>query len=232
MAIEKPSHIGHRSRIKKRFRQGGLAQFLDHEVLEMLLTYAIPRRDVKPVAWELIKKYGSLSRALDAKPEELTGINGLGEEAATFISFIRALMRRYFLDELKQRQTIRSPEDVVHFCRASLEGERDESFEVLYLTTRNTVIEAERISTGTIDRATVSPRKVVENALKARAAGLIFIHNHPSGNPSPSKEDVTLTTEITRAAQSLGISVHDHIIVGKGNYYSFRANGLIKKENE
>jgi len=221
------NHKGHRQRLRDKFRASGLDAFMDHEVLEFLLTYAIPRRDTKPIAWEMIKKFGSLSAALDAKPHELAEVEGLGEEAALYVTFLRALLRRYFFDEIKQRETIKSPEDVVQYCRASLEGEKDEIFEVIYLTTRNSVIGTEQVSSGTIDRTSVSPRRVVENALKARAAALIFVHNHPSGNPYPSKEDICLTEELMRAANTLGLSVHDHLIVGKNSYYSFKANGLL-----
>ena len=229
---QQPSHIGHRKRLRDKFRTGGLDAFLDHEVLEFMLTYAVPRKDTKPLAWELIKRFGSVSNTLDAKQEELKDIPGAGEETITFLSLVRALIRRYFLDEVKQKDIIKCPEDVVQYCRASLEGEKDEIFEVIYLTTKNTVITSERVFIGTIDRAAVSPRKVMENALKARAAGLIFVHNHPSGNPSPSKEDIYITDELFKAAKTLGLAVHDHIIVGKNNYYSFRANNLINRDGE
>ncbi|NLO92583.1 MAG: DNA repair protein RadC [Elusimicrobia bacterium] len=229
---ETSPHEGHRSRIKKRFRDGGLDGFLDHEVLELLLTYVIHRRDTKPIAWALMKKYGSLSAVLDKNTDELCEVPGMGPEAALFLTFQRALIRRYFLDNMKGKNALKSPEDVVQYCRASLEGEKYENFEVIYLTTKNTVINSEKISIGTIDRASVSPRRIVENALKSRAAGLIFVHNHPSGSPNPSKDDIHLTDELGKAARTLGLTVHDHIIVGKSSYYSFRANGLIKPQEE
>ncbi|HOX23356.1 MAG TPA: JAB domain-containing protein, partial [Elusimicrobiales bacterium] len=160
-------HEGHRARIKSRFRNNGLDGFLDHEVLELLLTYAIPRRDTKSIAWSLLKRYGSLSAAMDKNAEELSEIKGVGPEAALFITFLRALIRRYFLDNMKGKDVLKCPEDVIHYCRASLEGEKYEHFEVIYLTTKNTVINSEKISIGTIDRASVSPRRIVENALKS-----------------------------------------------------------------
>ncbi len=194
----------------------------------MLLTYSIARRDTKPLAWALLKKFGTISAVLDASPQELAAVPGIGPESVTMITLMRAVMRRYFMDTLQRKEALRSPEEVVEFCRASLEGEKDEIFEVIYLTTKNTVIGSERLSCGTIDRTAVAPRKVVENALKARAAGLILVHNHPSGNATPSREDIIITEEIIRAARALDISVMDHIIIGKNEHYSFRGSGLIK----
>ncbi|MDD2773342.1 MAG: DNA repair protein RadC [Elusimicrobiales bacterium] len=225
-----PSYHGHRTRLRAKFRETGLDSFLDHEALELLLTYAIPRKDTKPAAWALLKRFGSLSGVLDAKPEEIREIPGIGTEAAYFLSFSRALIRRYFLDELKQRAVIANPEDAVNYCRASLEGEKCEIFEVIHLNARNTVIACERVAEGTIDRAAISPRKVVENALARRAAAMIFVHNHPSGNPSPSAEDIEITRELREAAAVLGIKVYDHIIIGKGGYFSFKARGLLKTD--
>jgi DNA repair protein RadC len=141
-------------------------------------------------------------------------------------------MRKYFLEEVKKRKEIKSPESVADFCRASLQGEANEVFEVIYLTTRNTVISVERISTGTIDRAIISPRKIIEQAFRQRAAALIFVHNHPSGEPTPSQEDITLTETLARVAAPLGIIVLDHIIVGNGRFFSIKANSFIKTKKE
>ena len=179
--MEKPSYSGHRARLRKRFENAGLSSFLEHEILELLLTYAISRKDTKPLAWALLKKFGSLGSVLDATPSELGEVPGIGKHSALFIRLVREVMRFYFLEEVKKRKEITTPENVVDFCRASLQGEPNEVFEVIYLTTRNTVIGVERISTGTIDRASISPRKIIEQALKRRAAALIFVHNHPSG---------------------------------------------------
>ncbi|MDD4003792.1 MAG: DNA repair protein RadC [Elusimicrobiaceae bacterium] len=226
----KQHHEGHRQRLRERFRAAGLDALLDHEVLELLLTYSIPRRDTKPLAWALLKKFGTLSGVLDAKPQELSEVPGMGRESVTLLTLLRAVMKRYFMGSLQKKEMLRSPDEVVDFCRASLEGEKDEIFEVLYLTIKNTVIGCERLSSGTIDRAAVSPRRVVENSLKARAASLILVHNHPSGNATPSREDILITEEIIRAARALDIAVLDHIIIGKNEHYSFRASGVIKFE--
>ncbi len=205
---------------------------MDHEVLELLLTFCIPRKDTKPIAWALIKRFGSLSGVLDATPKELAQVQGIGGQSAVFLNLIRATMRKYFLEQVKERKEIKNPESVVDFCQASLQGEANEVFEVIYLTTRNTVIGVERIAIGTIDRASISPRKIIENAFNRRAAALIFVHNHPSGEPSPSQEDISLTENLSRIAAPLGIIILDHIIVGKGKFFSIKANNFIKPKKE
>ncbi|WP_428075253.1 RadC family protein [Candidatus Avelusimicrobium aviculae] len=224
---EKPSYLGHRERIRGKFAEGGLAPFLDHEVLELLLTYAIARRDTKPLAWALLKRFGSLSGVLDASPQELKSVKGIGPNTAVFIKLVREVFKRYALEAVRETVTIRTPEQVAQYCKASLEGKSEECLELIYLSVRNTVTKAEIIATGLIDRVSVSPRKIVECALAAKAAAVILVHNHPSGDATPSVEDILLTREVVDAARLLGISVYDHIIVGKGTHYSLRANGKI-----
>lgn len=223
----KPSYIGHRERIKEKFAQAGLDSFLDHETLELLLTYAIPRKDTKPVAWALLKKFGSLSAVLDAEPGELVKVPGVGKSSALFLKLIRAAFKKYSLEEVKARVTIRTPEQVLEYCKASLSGRSEECLELIYLSVRNTVLGTETVAKGGIDRVSVSPRKIVECALAAKASAVILVHNHPSGDASPSMEDILLTKEVAHAAALLGISVHDHIIIGKGSHYSLKANGEI-----
>lgn len=223
---EKPSYLGHHGRLMKSFLSSP-ESLGDHEVLELLLTYII-RKDTKPQAWEMIRQFKSFSRALDARPDRLREIKGIGKKSSFFFSVIREAMRRYFLEPVKTGDVLKSPGDVARYCKASLEGEEDEKFEVLYLSARNTVIAAERLFTGTIDRTAVYPRTIIDRALKNRAAGLIFVHNHPSGEVSPSQEDEKLTRELSETAKLVGITVHDHVIVGKGGHFSFRANGMLK----
>lgn len=223
----KPSYLGHRERIREKFAAGGLDHFLDHETLELLLTYAIARKDTKPLAWALLKRFGSLSAVLDASVEELCSVRGVGRQSALYLKLIRGVFKKYSLDEVKEKVTIRTPEQVINYCKASLAGNSDECLELIYLSIRNTVIKTEIIASGDLDRVNVSPRKVVECALAAKAAAVILVHNHPSGDPTPSVEDVLLTKEIVRSAALLGIAVHDHIIVGKGTHYSLKANGKI-----
>lgn len=222
-----PPYLGHRERIKKKFSAMGIDSFLDHEVLELLLTYSIPRRDTKPLAWALIKKFGSLSAVFDADKRELAEVKGIGESTAIFLGLVRAAFKRYSIDTLRENIVIKTPEQVADYCRSSLQGKGEEVFEVIYLTVRNTVIGTEVLSVGTLDRASISPRKIVQRALSAKAAGIILVHNHPSGDPSPSSEDIAFTAEVVKAVEVMGILLHDHIIVGKGNYYSLRAKRLL-----
>lgn len=227
MPTDKPSYLGHRERIRAKFAASGLEPLADHEVLELLLTYAIARRDTKPLAWALIKQFGSLGEVLDADPADLAAVKGVGKGTASFLKLVRALFTRYSLEELRQSAIIRSPEQVVKYCKASLAGRSEECLELIYLSVRNTVIRAETVALGLIDRVSISPRKIVECTLAAKASAVILVHNHPSGDVTPSLEDILLTQEVVEAARLLGISVYDHIIVGRQAYYSLKANGKI-----
>ncbi|MBI4063896.1 MAG: DNA repair protein RadC [Elusimicrobia bacterium] len=227
-AIVADQLTGHRQRLRQRFLETGTKGFQDYELLELMLTYVIPQRDLKPLAKELIVRFGSLKKVLDASYVELTGVKGIGSKAATMLVSLRSLMERYFEEKAKESELLNSPEAVVAYCRASLEGEKNEVFQVLYLSARNRLIKSERLSEGTIDQAAVYPRRVLEGAFAAKAVNLIFVHNHPSGDPSPSEEDKRLTQTLAQAAALVGISVHDHIIVGNGRHFSFRESGLLK----
>ncbi len=224
---QKPSYVGHRERIREKFASGGLDHFLDHETLELLLTYCIARRDTKPTAWALIKRFGNLSAVLDAPLEELMSVKGVGKQSALFLKLIRAVFKKYSLEEVQDKITIRTPDEVLTYCKASLAEHTEECLELIYLSVRNTVIGTEIVSSGTLDRVSISPRKIVERALAAKASAIILVHNHPSGDPTPSADDIAVTKEVTRAAALLGITVHDHIIIGRGQHYSLKANGRI-----
>ena len=224
----KPSFVGHRERLRQKLAEHGLGSFLPHEVLEMLLTYAIPRRDTKPLAWALLKKFGSLAGVLDAEEKQLREVEGIGEHAAQFLKLIRAVFKVYSLNQVQQKTAIRSPQQVIDYCKASLADKTEECLELIFLSVRNTVIGTEIVATGLLDQVTISPRKIVECALKAQAAALILVHNHPSGDASPSKEDIALTQDVINAAALFSIRVHDHIIIGKGGtHYSLRTNDVI-----
>lgn len=223
----KPSYFGHRERIREKFAAAGLDSFLDHEILELLLTYAVPRRDTKPLAWALLKKFGTLAAVFDADENQLTQVDGIGTGAAQFLRLIRAVFKKYSLDEVKETVSIRTPQQVLEYCKASLAGKKEECLEIIYLSVRNTVMSTQVVASGLIDRVAVSPRKIVECALAAKASAIILVHNHPSGDATPSQEDISLTQDVIQAAALFGILVHDHIIVGKGSHYSLKANGKI-----
>lgn len=223
----KPSYFGHRERIREKFAAAGLDSFLDHEILELLLTYAVPRRDTKPLARALLKKFGTLAAVFDADENQLTQVDGIGTGAARFLRLIRAVFKKYSLDEVKETVSIRTPQQVLEYCKASLAGKKEECLEIIYLSVRNTVMSTQVVASGLIDRVAVSPRKIVECALAAKASAIILVHNHPSGDATPSQEDISLTQDVIQAAALFGILVHDHIIVGKGSHYSLKANGKI-----
>ena len=225
---QKPSYTGHRARMRQKFARGGLDAFLEHEVLEFLLTYALPRKDTKPLAWALLKRFGSLDGVLDAPPEKLLEVDGIGPNAAQLIALVRALFSRYARTQINEPVSLSSPAKLIAYCKASLQGYDEEVLELIFLSVRNTIITTKVIASGLIDRVVISPRKIVECALHAKATAIILVHNHPSGDATPSQADVDLTNQTRRAAKIFNIGLHDHIIIGKNNYFSLRAPNLIE----
>ena len=228
MKQTKPSFVGHRERLRQKLTEHGLDAFLPHEILELLLTYVIPRQDTKPIAWALLKKFGSLSGVLDADEKQLCEVEGIGPHSAQFLKLIRTVFKVYSHSHVKTKTPIRSPQQVIEYCKASLADKKEECLELIFLSVRNTVLGTQVVATGLLDQVTVSPRKIIECALNAQAASIILVHNHPSGDASPSREDITLTQEVINAAALFSIRVHDHIIIGKGGaYYSLRTHDVI-----
>lgn len=219
---KKPHYLGHRERLRERFQKAGTAGLHDYELLELLLTYAIPRKELKPLAKELIEHFGGFSGVLDANQQELEAFPGLGPTSATLIRLIKELCGAYLAEKIKRKDVLSSPQAVVDFARVKLSGLPHEAFMVIYLNAKNEVIDYEIIHEGTVDRAIVYPRRIIEAALVHHAAGLILVHNHPSGHPQPSEDDKRLTRAIVEAARTVEIRVVDHLIVGKGGYFSFR----------
>jgi len=218
---EKPHYFGHRNRLRERLKKAGLASFQDYEAVEFLLTLAIPRKDVKIPAKEAIKRFGSFRGVLDAPFEELRKIPGIGEVAPFAIRFIREAATLYLQPRSQADLTLKrtepetisleDPKILFNYCMAALGANTDEVFKVIYLDSRFKVIDHETLTEGTIDRATVYPRKVMESALKKKASILIFAHNHPDGNINPSDHDKTLTRALLLAAKTLNITVYDHL---------------------
>ncbi|RKY64161.1 MAG: hypothetical protein DRP99_02640 [Candidatus Latescibacterota bacterium] len=219
--VDKPHYIGHRRRLRERFRRAGAEGLHDYELLELLLTYAIPRKDVKPIAKDLIQRFGGLSGVLDAGWKELEEVPGMGPTSATLIRLVKELCGVYLAERMKHRDLLSSPQAAVDFARVKLAGLPYEAFMVIYLNTKNEVIDYEIVHEGTVDKAIIYPRRIVESALAHHAAGLILVHNHPSGHAEPSEEDKRLTRTIVEATRTMDIRVVDHIIVGKDGYFSF-----------
>lgn len=219
---------GHRNRLRQKLAQYGLAGFLPHEILELLLTYVIPRKDTKPLAWALLHKFGSLANVLDADEKQLLEVEGIGPHTAQFLHLLREVLKSYSLEQAKETPVLNSPQQVLAYCKASLSNRRVECLEIICLSIRGTVINTQIIATGAIDKVMITPRQIVEYALKTNAWAIILVHNHPSGNASPSNEDITLTQDVIRAAALFNIKIQDHIIIGKGgSHYSLRANDII-----
>jgi len=227
---EKPHYIDHRSRLRARFRKAGAEGMHDYELLELLLTYSIPRRDVKPVAKKLIEKFGSLAGVLDAEQRELEAVRGLGAMSASLIRLVKELYGTYLAENIREHDVLSSPEAVLNFVRVKLSGLTNEAFMVIYMNVKNEVIEHSILQEGTVDNVAVYPRRIIETALSHHASGIILVHNHPSGNTMPSGEDRVLTQEIAEAANTLDIRVLDHLIVGKDGYFSFMENSLLPIE--
>jgi DNA repair protein RadC len=212
---------GHRQRLRERFEQSGLHGFHDHEVIELLLSYAIPRRDVKPLAKELLARFGTLSSVVDAPAAQLRQVEGIGFHASVLLAMVPRLIERYQQDRWRRNESFHSTQDAVGYLSSKLGTERAEVFAILALNSQNALIAAEEIQRGSVNRTAVFPRLVVEACLKHRATAVILAHNHPSGDPSPSSADRQLTRRLKRVLNDLDIQVHDHIIVAGPAHYSF-----------
>ncbi len=224
---DKPDYLGHRKRLRERFRKNGTEGMHDYEVLELLLTYAIPRKDVKPIAKDLLKRFGSLSGVLDAGQKELEEVANIGPISSTLIRLVKETCGIYLAEKMRNKDVLSSPQAVLDFARVKLAGLPHEAFMVIFLNAKNKVLDYKVLQEGTVDRAVIYPRRMVEEALAHHAAGIILVHNHPSGDSEPSPEDKQLTRSLTEAARTIDLRVLDHIIVGKEGYCSFLESRLM-----
>jgi len=227
MTPDSPHHLGHRDRLKARFERTGVAGLQDYEVLELVLFYALPRRDVKPLAKELLKRFGSLKGALDADREALLATPGIGPHAASLFRVIRETGSLYLRQKAEEREQISSTKELIDYCLASMGGLKDEHFAVICLNARNRIIQVETVQEGIVNQAVVYPRKVLEKALAHKASAIILVHNHPSGHVRPSDADIRLTRVLQDAARVMDIALHDHLIVGGNRFFSFREEGIL-----
>ena len=227
-AGEKPHHLGHRARLRARLLERGGEAMADHEILEFLLFSAQPRGDTKPLAKALLARFGSLSAVLAAAPAELAGVSGMGEASIAALKVVPEAARRLAREEAMARPVIDSWQKVLDYCRISLAHEGVEALHLLFLDRKLRLIADERQQRGTVDHTPAYPREVVKRALELNASALILVHNHPSGDTTPSQADIAMTREIAEAAAKLGIALHDHIIIGKGGHSSFRSLGLLE----
>lgn len=219
--------LGHRERMRQRLLSGGGEAFLDYELLEYVLGLAIPRRDTKPLAKRLLSEFGDLPSVLAASPAELARVEGLGEGAAAALKFVQACGVRAAQAAVAGRPLLSSMEAVVAYLHQAMAHQATESFRVLFLNNRNHLIRDELLGEGTVNMAPVYPREVIKRALELGASALVLVHNHPSGDPSPSREDVSMTRTIADAGKPLGVTVHDHLIISRTGHRSFREMGLL-----
>jgi DNA repair protein RadC len=221
-----PHYHGHRERLRARFR-GAADAVADYELLELILFRSLPRRDVKPIAKALLEKFGSFAEAIGAPATRLAEVDGMGEAAITDFKIVQVAATRMARDRIDRRQVLSSWSAVLDYCRAAMAFAEREQFRILFLDKRNQLIADEQLGEGTVDHTPVYPREVVKRALELSATAVILIHNHPSGDPTPSCADIEMTKQIIAVAGPLGISVHDHIVVGRDGHASLRGMKLI-----
>lgn len=227
-ALKDPvGHQGHRQRLRARFLKTGGKGLADYELLEMALFAASPRMDTKPLAKRLIKQFGSLAETIRASVAELSQVEGMGEAAIVSVKLLYSATEQLLREDASSGVVIQSWTALLDYCRVSIGFKKTEEFRVLFLNNKHALITDELLQEGTVNHASVYPREVVKRALDLGASAMILTHNHPSGDPTPSKDDIEITKQIVNAAATLGIRVHDHLIITKSKHYSFKSNGLI-----
>lgn len=219
---------GHRRRLRKRFLENGLDGFHDYEVIELLLTLATPRKDCKDAAKEALKKFGTFQAVLDAGEKELQEINGIGPQNQIGIRLIRDVADRYLERRIISKDAVHHSKALYKFLKLRLSGRKREHFIALFLDAKNRILTSRTLFTGSLTSSSVYPREVVKAALAENAAALIFAHNHPSGDPQPSRDDIEVTRQLIQAASVMDIAVHDHIIVGADGYCSMADEGIVR----
>jgi DNA repair protein RadC len=219
--------LGHRERLKARFREAGGDALPDYELLELILFRSIPRRDVKSLAKTLIGRFGSFAEVLAAPEQRLREVPGVGDAVATDLKLVRAAGLRMAKGEVRKKTVLGSWSQVIDYCRSAMAFETREEFRILFLDKRNALIADEIQQIGTVDHTPVYPREIVKRALELSASAIVLVHNHPSGDPTPSTADIQMTRQIVEIAKSLGIAVHDHIVIGRDGHASFRGLQLL-----
>ena len=234
-AMEKPEnssediHRGHRKRLRDKFLKSGLAGFHDYEIVELLLSLGTPRKDCKIPAKEAIRRFQTLRGVLEAPAVELQQIAGIGAHSAFGIKLVQEVAREFLKARILEKPFYKSSQEVFDYLYHAMRGLKKEVFKVIYLNSQNQIIDTVDLSEGTVNSGSVSPREVIEGAIRSSAAALIFVHNHPSGNPEPSTNDKSLTRELVYAGKIMRLRVLDHIVIGDNRYYSFAGEGLIEE---
>ncbi|MEL7090867.1 MAG: DNA repair protein RadC [Pseudomonadota bacterium] len=223
-----PSYMAdHRKRLRARFMHGGAAAMPDYEILELVLFRAIPRQDVKPLAHDLLAAFGDFNRVITAPPDRLRQIKGVGDAVICELKIVEAAAQRLARARIINRHVISSWDALLDYCHTTMAHRETEQFRVLYLDRKNVLIADEEQARGTVDHVPVYPREVAKRALELNASALILVHNHPSGDPTPSQSDIDMTGQIEQACNALGLTLHDHLIVGKSRELSFKSAGYL-----
>ncbi|HXM00353.1 MAG TPA: DNA repair protein RadC [Rhizomicrobium sp.] len=222
-----PHYLDHRQRLRARFVEGGAEAMPDYELMELVLSAAIPRRDVKPLAKELLRRFGGFADVIAAPRERLLEVEGIGEGVVTQLKIVQAAALRLAKTRLLGSPALSSWAALLDYCAAAMARSPQEEFRVLFLDRKNVLIADEVQTHGTVDHTPVYPREIVKRALELAASAVILVHNHPSGDPTPSRADIEMTREVAEAAKTLRIAVHDHVVVGRGGTVSFKALGLL-----
>ena len=226
----KPDYLGHRERLRQRFLLGDGRDMADYELLELVLTIAIPRRDVKPLAKTLISRFGNFAGVINANKDELCSISGVKENTVTILKVIKAALQRASWQNLQafDGPVIMNFDSLIDYCRANMCYSDVEEFRLIYLDTKLHVIGQDIMQKGTINSVAIHPREVIKSAMSNKASAIIMVHNHPSGNVQPSKSDVAMTERIDEACESIGIRLLDHLVIGRNEYYSFAQHCLLR----
>ena len=226
-AKPKPHYHGHRDRLRARFLEGGASALADYELLELYLFNSIPRRDIKPLAKDLITRFGSFAEVVSAPIAHLREVKGVSEKTALDLKILQAGALKLGQESLLGRPVLSSWTALLDYCRSAMQFETEEQFRVMFLDKKNRLIADEIIGQGTVDRAPVYPREVIKRALELSSTAIILAHNHPSGDPTPSHSDIEMTNNIVAAAKPLGVAVHDHLIIGRDSTVSFKTLGMM-----
>jgi DNA repair protein RadC len=224
---EAPHYHGHRERLRERFRNSGPDALSDYELLELALFAALPRRDTKPLAKALLARFGSFAEVIAAPRARLLEVKGVGENVASHLKIVEAAAQRLAKTKVIGRPALSSWTALLDYCTAAMARIPNEEFRVLFLDRKNVLVADEVQNRGTVDHTPVYPREIIKRALELGASSIILVHNHPSGDPTPSKADITMTREVANAAKALGIVVHDHLVIGRSDHASFKALGLL-----
>ena len=232
MADAKPHKgAGHRQRLREKFLTSGLDGFLDYEVIELLLTLGTPRKDCKDAAKALLKRFKTFQGVLEASPEELGRVDGIGPKNLIGIKLINAVAERYLAKKLEKGDPLNNSRELFDYLYHSMRDKQRERFKVIFLDAKNKAITTETLFKGTLTASSVYPREVIRAAIHHQAAALIFAHNHPSGDPQPSAEDKSITRQLIFACRVMGITVHEHLVIGNNRYFSFADQGHIARMN-